>query len=89
MANVDAEQIPSYFIQDTITLVDDRLFATFGSKFDHNTVTNFEYQPSAKLALDSERDERRYGGPSPARVRTPSLSERSHGNPEIRRRTVL
>jgi len=37
------------FIQDTITLAPDRLFATIGSKFEHNDYTGFEIQPSARL----------------------------------------
>jgi iron complex outermembrane recepter protein len=74
--NLDNEKIPSYFFQDTITLVDDRLFATFGSKFDNNNVTNFEYQPTAKLAFTPD-DKTSIWGAITRAVRTPSLLERS------------
>jgi iron complex outermembrane recepter protein len=73
--NLDAEQIPSYFFQDTITLVEDRFYATIGSKFDHNTVTNFEYQPTAKLTYTPDERTSTWGAISRA-VRTPSLLDR-------------
>lgn len=72
-----SEQIPSYFIQDTITLVDDRLFATFGSKFDHNSITHFEYQPTAKLAWTPNERTSLWSAITRA-VRTPSLLERQY-----------
>ncbi|MBN2025031.1 MAG: TonB-dependent receptor [Pirellulales bacterium] len=71
----DGEQIPSYFVQDTITLVEDRWFATFGSKFDHNSVTDFEYQPTARLTYTPSERTSFWGAISRA-VRTPSLMER-------------
>ena len=46
----------SAFLQDKITLWEDRLFLTLGSKFEHNDYTGFEIQPSARLAwLVSDR----------------------------------
>jgi iron complex outermembrane receptor protein len=39
----------SAFIQDTITLVDDELFAMIGTKLEHNSYTGFEVQPSARM----------------------------------------
>jgi iron complex outermembrane receptor protein len=74
--NVSSEQIPNYFVQDTITLVDDRLFATFGSKFDNNSVTHFEYQPTAKLAW-TPNDHTSVWAAITRAVRTPSLLERA------------
>ena len=41
--------IYSAFVQNTVTIVPDRLFAMFGTKLDHNTYTDFEVQPSARL----------------------------------------
>ena len=46
----DSEQIPSYFVQDTITLVEDRWFLTLGSKFDHDSVTEFQFQPTVQFS---------------------------------------
>ena len=37
------------FIQDEITLAEDRLRFTAGLKIEHNTYTGFQYQPSARL----------------------------------------
>ncbi|MDI1248921.1 MAG: TonB-dependent receptor, partial [Lacunisphaera sp.] len=37
------------FAQDEITLVDDRLKLTLGSKLEHNSFTGFELQPSVRL----------------------------------------
>ncbi|MEK6238774.1 MAG: TonB-dependent receptor plug domain-containing protein [Planctomycetales bacterium] len=39
----------SYFIQDRMTLVEDRWYFTLGSKFGHNEYTDFEMQPTARL----------------------------------------
>lgn len=39
----------SGFVQDTWTLVDDRLYFMIGSKFEHNDRTGYEVQPSARL----------------------------------------
>lgn len=74
----DSEQIPSYFIQDTITLVDDRFFLTLGSKFDHNSITHFEYQPMAKVNWTPDKRTSIWGGVSRA-VRTPALLDRIFG----------
>jgi iron complex outermembrane recepter protein len=40
---------PSQFIQDEISLVDDRLVFTIGTKVEENPYTGLEYQPSARL----------------------------------------
>ena len=39
----------TYFVQDEVTLVEDRWYLTAGSKFLHNDFTGFEFQPSARL----------------------------------------
>jgi iron complex outermembrane recepter protein len=77
--HTDSEQIPCYFAQDTIAVVEDRLFATFGSKFDNNSVTNFEYQPTAKLAW-TPNDQTSVWAAITRAVRTPSLLERSNNS---------
>lgn len=47
----------SGFVQDEMTLLEDSLYFTLGSKFSHNTFSNFEVQPSARLLwLPSEMD---------------------------------
>ncbi|MGD9127078.1 MAG: TonB-dependent receptor plug domain-containing protein [Planctomycetia bacterium] len=71
----DTEQIPSYFVQDTIEMVDNKFFLTLGSKFDHNSVTHFEYQPMAKATWTPDKRTSIWGGVSRA-VRTPALLDR-------------
>jgi iron complex outermembrane receptor protein len=39
----------SAFVQDTITLEEDRWFLMIGSKFEDNDTTGFEYQPNIRL----------------------------------------
>lgn len=88
ITNLDTEKIPSYFFQDTITLVEDRLFFTAGSKFDHNNITNFEYQPSAKLAYTPDERTSWWGAITRA-VRTPSLKERANTHEDLDSETLL
>ena len=47
--NERADDVLSYFIQDEITLREDLLYFTVGSKFEHNDYTGFEFQPTARL----------------------------------------
>lgn len=42
-------QLFSAFIQDEITLLEDALWFTLGSKFEHNDYSGFEGQPTARL----------------------------------------
>ncbi len=39
----------SAFVQDEITLVENRLALTLGSKFEHNDFSGFEFQPNGRL----------------------------------------
>ncbi len=61
----------SYFIQDEVTLRDDELFLTLGSKFSHNDYTQFEMQPTARLLWTPTERHSIWGSVSRA-VRTPS-----------------
>lgn len=45
----DSAHLVSAFAQDEISLVDDRLRLTLGSKFERNPYSGFEYQPNARL----------------------------------------
>lgn len=42
-------QLVSGFVQDEIELLEDRVWLTLGSKFEHNDFTGFEVQPNARL----------------------------------------
>lgn len=44
-----ATRLYSAFVQDDITLIEDRLHFILGSKVEHNAYTDFEFQPSARL----------------------------------------
>lgn len=66
----------SYFLQDEISLVPDRWTATLGCKFLHNTYTNFEYQPTARLLFTPNERQSLWLSVSRA-VRTPSRVEES------------
>lgn len=43
------EKLYSAFLQDDITVVQDKLHLIIGSKFEHNVYTGFELQPSGRL----------------------------------------
>ncbi|MFT5092121.1 MAG: iron complex outermembrane receptor protein [Porticoccaceae bacterium] len=64
----------SGFIQDEITLIDDTLTFTAGSKFEHNDFTGFEFQPSIRVLWTPSEPRSIWGAVSRA-VRTPSRTE--------------
>lgn len=67
-------QLFSAFIQDEITLIDDALWLTLGSKFEHNDYSGFEAQPTARLMWVPHHQHRLWAAVSRA-VRTPSRLE--------------
>ncbi|MEK6233239.1 MAG: TonB-dependent receptor, partial [Planctomycetales bacterium] len=89
-----------YFVQDTMTLIEDRWFFTLGSKFSHNDYTQFEMQPTARLLWTPNNRTSVWGAVSRA-VRTPSRSNTDvifplfppfvtfFGNPRIESEEVL
>ncbi len=54
-------QLVTGFFQDEITLVEDRLRLTLGTKLEHNDFTGFEYQPSARLAFTPNQRQTLWG----------------------------
>jgi iron complex outermembrane receptor protein len=66
----------SAFIQNDLTLVDNRFRLTLGSKFEHNSYTGFEVQPNARLLWTPHRQHTIWAAISRA-VRTPSRFEDS------------
>ena len=66
----------SAFLQDEINLLSDRLWLTLGMKYENNTFTGDEWQPTARLLWKPETDHTVWGAVSRA-VRTPSMVERS------------
>lgn len=61
----------SGFVQDEITLLDNVLTLTAGSKFEHNDFTGFEFQPSVRLLWTPDETHSAWAAVSRA-VRTPS-----------------
>lgn len=62
------------FVQDEIEMLVDRLYLTFGSKFEHNEFTGFELQPSGRIAWTPGAKQMFWGSVARA-VRTPSRAE--------------
>ena len=67
-------QLLSGFVQDRVTLVNERLFLTGGLKWEHNDFTGNEWQPSASL-LYTPRDNHSLWLAISRAVRTPSAIE--------------
>ncbi len=67
-------QLFTAFVQDEIELIDNSLWLTIGSKFEHNDYTGFEGQPSARLLWAPTSQQRLWGSFSRS-VRTPSRGE--------------
>ncbi|MGH9201592.1 MAG: TonB-dependent receptor plug domain-containing protein, partial [Vicinamibacterales bacterium] len=70
------DHLASAFFQDDITLVEDRLRLTVGSKFEYNTYTGFEIQPTARLLWTPDEEQSIWLAASRA-TRTPSQAEDS------------
>jgi iron complex outermembrane receptor protein len=68
-------QLYGGFVQDEIALSGDRLRLSLGSKFEHNSYTGFEVQPSARLAWTPAPHHTVWAAVSRA-VRTPSRIDR-------------
>lgn len=64
----------SGFVQDEITLVPDRLSFTVGSKFEHNSFSGFEFQPSGRILWTPTPHQSLWAAATRA-VRTPSRIE--------------
>jgi len=64
----------STFLQDEISLVDNRLRLTLGSKFERNEFTGFEIEPNARLLWNLTPNQSIWTAVSRA-VRTPALTE--------------
>ncbi len=67
-------QLLSGFVQDTVTLVPDRLKLTLGSKFEHNDFSGGEVQPSTRLLWTPHAQHTVWAAVSRA-VRTPFRSD--------------
>ena len=64
----------SAFVQDKITLVQDSLYLTLGSKFEHNDYSGYEIQPNARILWKPTPNQSVWASVSRA-VRTPTEVE--------------
>lgn len=67
--------LSSFFAQDTVQILPDQLDLTVGSKFEHNDVTGFEFQPGIRFSFRPHQRHTLWGAVSRA-VRTPSRIDR-------------
>ncbi len=65
------DKIYSAFVQDQIAIVQDKLWLTLGSKFEHNIFTGWETEPSARLLWTPTSHQTLWAAVTRA-VRTPS-----------------
>ncbi|HEX2861794.1 MAG TPA: TonB-dependent receptor [Lacunisphaera sp.] len=71
----------SGFLQDEISFLDDRLRLTLGSKFEHNSFSGFDIQPSVRLAFTPAEGTTLWTAVSRA-VRTPSRFDKDYYLPK-------
>ncbi len=64
----------SLYLQDEFAAVPDKLFLTFGVKAEHNSYTDWEFQPTARLLWKAAPGHNLWGAVSRT-VRTPSRSD--------------
>lgn len=67
-------QLWSAFISDELTLIDDKLWLTVASRFEHNDYTGFEFQPNIRLMWQIDNQNNLWTSIARA-VRTPSRVE--------------
>lgn len=70
------QSIFNAFLQDQYALVPKEVYFTLGSKFEHNSFSGFEIEPSARIAWYPDNKQTVWAAVSRA-VRTPSITEHS------------
>ena len=73
-SRTEQQRLYSSFVQDEIQLVPERLTLTVGSKFEYNSSTQLEVQPSVRMLYTPSATQSFWGAVSRA-VRTPSALE--------------
>jgi iron complex outermembrane receptor protein len=64
----------SAFVQDEVSLLNNRMHITVGSKFEHNPFTGFEFEPNVRVLGTLTKEQSVWAAVSRA-VRTPALTE--------------
>lgn len=77
-----SDDLYSFFLQDDISLIEERLRLVLGSRFEHNEFTGFEIQPNARLIWTPDYRQTLWAAVSRA-VRTPSLAETTYRNESV------
>jgi iron complex outermembrane receptor protein len=72
--NSRSDYLYSFFIQDDISLVNNRLILTLGSKFEDQSLSDFEILPTARLLWKASANTSLWASVSRA-VRSPSIGE--------------
>ena len=75
-SETETQRIYSTFVQDEIQLVPERLSLIVGSKFEYNSSTQLEVQPSVRM-LYTPSDTQSFWGAVSRAARTPSVTETS------------
>jgi iron complex outermembrane receptor protein len=55
------QELWNLFLQDSISLVENKLTLTLGSKFEHNSFTGFEFQPGGRLLWQASKSQVLWG----------------------------
>lgn len=74
--STDDAEVFSAFVQAKVNLINDHLSLTGGSKYEHNSYTGYEYQPSVRALWQFGGRTSMWAAVSRA-VRTPSIGERA------------
>lgn len=77
--NKRSDNLYSFFLQDDISLIKEKLRLVLGSRFEHNDFTGFEIQPNARLIWTPDYRQTLWAAVSRA-VRTPSSAEQHFRN---------
>jgi len=82
------DNIYSGFVQDEISLIDEQLILTLGTKVEHNSYTGFEFQPSARLLWKPFELHSFWGSVSravkvPNRIESDSTIQRAMASPTV------
>lgn len=72
-----SQSILNTFLQDQIAIIPKELYLTLGSKFEHNSFSGYEIEPSVRISWSPDNKQTVWGAISRA-VRTPSITEHSN-----------
>lgn len=74
LGNISDLSIQSAFVQDKITLKEDKLYLTLGTKVEYNSMSHWEFQPNVRMTWTPHEKHTVWAALSRA-IRTPSIYE--------------